>query len=97
MTPRNKAIWLLLLTSTLTVILYAFKDLEPFPKKALPIIWIFFSWNFFAYGFSRDMWPWGLAELYGGKEGRPGIRSLWFWFTAAYYLGYLAILAISDQ
>lgn len=97
MTPRKKALWMLLVTSFLTVLPYFFLEMEPFPKKSLPIIWIFCSWNFFAYGFGRDMWPWQLVELKGNQEGSPAYRALHFWGTGALYLAFLAAVALSNQ
>lgn len=84
-------------TSFLTVMLYLFKDLETYPRRGLPILWMFFSWNSFAYGFGKDMWPWQFVELKGNQEGSPAYRAIHFWGTGALYLALLATVAFSDQ
>lgn len=80
-----------------TLLLYIFGDMPVYPYRALPLLWCFFSWNFFAYTFNRRMWPWQFIELHGQDKGVPGWRSLWFWFTAAIYAALLATIAFAGQ
>lgn len=82
--------------TVLTASLYGFADVGLYPRRALPLLWCFFSWNFFAYGFDRDMWPWIFVELKGGHKGKPGVREVHFWLTAATYLAMLATIAFAD-
>ncbi len=95
MKARSKALWVCGIASALTVALYAFADMGLYPSRALPLLWCFFSWNFFAYGLGRDMWPWILVELKGGRQGKSGVREVHFWMTVATYLGLLATIAFS--
>lgn len=64
-----------------------------YPSRALPIIWIFFIWNLFAYGFDRGMWPRGFVELDGDGKGNPLAREVMFWLSTAVYLVLLATIA----
>ena len=94
MTPKNKSIFTLGVTFFLTTLVTLFKDFEPGYAKANWVIWGFFGWNFFAYGFGRDMWPWIFIELQG-KNGRHSWRTIVFWGTAVIYLSFLATAAFN--
>ncbi len=96
MNPKNKAVSVWGTLSVLTMLLYFFCGMEPYPRRALPLIWAFFSWNFFAYGFNRDMWPWVWIELKGGASGKPSEREFMFWGSAAMYLALLATIAFAN-
>lgn len=81
------------LVSVLTLLLYAAGDMPEYPSRALPFLWAFFTWNFFAYAVDRDMWPWVFVELDGHGKGHPLAREVVFWLTAGVYLMLLATIA----
>lgn len=76
-----------------TLLLYSLWDIPIYPQKALPLLWCFFSWNFYAYAFDKRMWPWQFVELHGHNRGMPGWRTFWFWFTVIQYAALLATIA----
>jgi hypothetical protein len=96
MNPRNKALWVGGVLFVLTALVTLLREMGAGYAKGIWVIWAFCAWNFFAYGFSKDMWPWQFVELKGGKEGKPGERGFWFWFTAVIYLAFLATMAFAD-
>ena len=96
MTPKNKAFRMGCLTMALTALVTIFRELEPGYAKGIWVIWAFFSWNYFAYAFDQDMWPWIFIELNGGGKGNPTERPVFFWGTAAVYLAFLAVMAFAD-
>ncbi|WP_332749421.1 hypothetical protein [Hydrogenophaga sp.] len=79
--------------SVLTLMLYVFGGIPAYPARAIPIIWVFISWNLYAYGFEKRMWPTQFVELHGQDKGEPGWREFWFWFSAFIYLIFLATVA----
>jgi hypothetical protein len=91
MKKRSKAIWLWSSITVLTLLLYVMGNMGTYPSRALPFVWAFFSWNFYAYGFSGDMWPFQFVEL--KKAGHQLAREVVFWATAGVYLMLLATLA----
>jgi hypothetical protein len=93
MSPRNKALWVASVTSVLTLLLYAVGDVPVYPSRALPVIWAFFSWNFYAFGHEKDMWPWVFVELDGQGKGQPLAREIMFWITAVLYVCLLSTIA----
>lgn len=93
MSPRSKALWVGSVASVLTLLLYVVGDMPLYPSRALPILWAFFSWNFYAFGVDRDMWPWVFVELDGHGQGHPFAREVVFWITAVFYLMLLATIA----
>ena len=96
MTPKIKALWVGGVTLALTALVAIFREFEAGNVKVIWFIWAFCSWNFFAYGFGKDMWPWVFVELNGGGKGKPGHRKFYFWFTAGIYLAFLATAAFAD-
>jgi hypothetical protein len=95
MTPKNKSIMMILITSLLAIFVFI-KGVGVFTNQVFFLAWVFFSWNFFAYGFNKSMWPWIFDELKGGGLGRAGVREFHFWGTAVMYLGLLAMVAFGD-
>lgn len=93
MNPRSKALWMGSAASVLTLLLYSFADTSEYTAGALLISWAFFSWNFYAFGVDRDMWPWVFVELDGHGQGHPFAREVVFWATAGVYLLILATIA----
>jgi len=93
MNSRNKAFWVGVSSSLLTLLLFVFADTSEYTGGALLISWIFFAWNFCAYGFDRDMWPWIFVELDGRGKGNPVAREAVFWITAILYLMLLSAIA----
>lgn len=73
-------------TTSITLLLYIFVDMPAYPRRALPLVWGFYSWNFYAYSFGRRMWPWQFNELQGQGKGNPNWRAFWFWFSAMQYV-----------
>lgn len=96
MTPKNKALRVGGVTLVLTALVTIFREFEPGYVNGIWVIWAFFSWNYFAYAFDRDMWPWIFVELNGGGKGNPTERTVFFWGTAAVYLAFLAVMAFAD-
>lgn len=96
MTPKNKALWVGGVLTVLTVLVCLFSRMGAYYVKQMWLPWAFFSWNFYAYGFDRDMWPWQFDELYGKSKGRPGVREFHFWGTAVIYLLFLATMVFAD-
>ena len=97
MTAKNKALWVGGVTFVLTALVTIFKEFEPGNVNAIWIIWAGFSWNYFAYGFERQMLPWVWVELQGRGRGNPIERTVVFWLTAAIYLAFLSLAAFSDK
>lgn len=91
MTAKNKSLWVVGVTFLLTVMAVAFKDFDYGNVRAIWAIWAGFSWNYFAYGFEKQMLPWVWVELQGGGRGNPMERAVVFWVTAALYLAFLAL------
>lgn len=96
--PNTKAIGLSAwgALTAMTVLLYLLGDIPTYPSRALPLLWFFFSWNFYAYSFGKRMWPWQLIELNDPHDRKPGVRALWFWLTAILYAALLATIAWPD-
>lgn len=93
MNPRSKALWVWAVVSALTLLLYVVSGTREFTDGGLLIAWAFFSWNFYAYGFDRGMWPRNFVELDGHGQGHSLARELVFWITAVLYLMLLATIA----
>jgi hypothetical protein len=91
MKPKNKAIWVGGVVFILTLLATILKEREIYNIKALWVIWICFSWNFYAYGFDKGMVPRAFTELDGQGKGKSGERTFWFWATAAIYLAFLGV------
>ncbi len=96
MDKRTKAFWVWGTASGLTLLLYALGDLAIYPSRALPFIWAGFSWNFYAYGVGRGMWPRGFVELDGQGKGNSLAREVVFWASAWLYLLLLATIAWAE-
>lgn len=96
MTARTKSLWVGCVTFVLTALATSFKDFDAGNVKAMWVIWAGFSWNYFAYGFERQMLPWVWVELRGRGQGNPTERAVVFWATAAIYLAFLALAVFSD-
>jgi hypothetical protein len=96
MEKKTKSIVVWATVTALTILLYAAINLPVYPRRALPIIWAFFSWNIVAYGFDRGMWPVAFVELDGGGKGNPLAREVMFWATAIVYTLLLVTLAWAD-
>lgn len=79
--------------SVVTLPLYAMSGTGAYTDGGLLLTWGFFSWNFYAYGFDRDMWPVTFVQLDGGGKGHPVAREAVFWSTCAVYLVILAMIA----
>jgi len=79
------------MTSALTILLLIVGDTGEFTNGGLLIAWGFFSWNFYAYGFSSDMWPFQFVEL--KEDGNLLAREVAFWATAGMYFLILATIA----
>ncbi len=95
MKPKNKALWVWGATFILTLILTLLVSMEVWHIKALWLIWVCTSWNFYAYGFDKGMVPREFVELDGQGKGKSGERTFWFWATAALYLALLATIAFA--
>jgi len=76
-----------------TLLLYGFREMPAYPSRALPLLWGFFSWNYYAYAFDKRMWPPQFVELHGGSKGVPSWRAFWFWFAVLTYGALLAMIA----
>lgn len=96
MTPKNKSLYVGMGLFVLTILAILFRERPQSDIKVVWIVWAFFSWNFYAYGFDRDMWPWQFEELCGKSKGRPGVREFHFWGTAVIYLLFLATMVFAD-
>ena len=96
MNKRNKALLVWATVTFLTLLLYVFGSMDVYPRRALPLIWVFFSWNFVAFGFDRGMWPRTFVELDGYGKGHPLAREVVFWGTAVLYLLLLATIAWAE-
>jgi hypothetical protein len=97
MTPKSKGLWMLGITFFLTLLVTLFKQLPQGHSNGNWLIWFFCAWNFFAYAFDRNMWPWVFAELYGRGKGKPGVRKFHFWGTTLLYLSFLALIAFASE
>ena len=96
MTAKNNALWVGGVTFVLTALATFFNEFEPGYANGIWFIWFFCSWNFFAYGFNKGMWPRAFIELDGGGKGRQGHRQYYFWITAVIYLAFLATMSFAD-
>jgi len=83
------------MTFALTALVTILKDFESGYGKIVWLTWIFHAWNFIAYAFDRDMWPWVWVEL-KGKSGSRRERTFMLWGTAVLYLSFLSVMAFSD-
>lgn len=93
MNKKNNALLVWIVVSAMTLLLYVVSGTREFTDGGLLIAWVFFSWNFYAYGFDRGMWPRGFVELDGYGNGHPLARKVVFWITAGLYLMLLATIA----
>ena len=84
-------------TFAFTALVTIFKDLEVGYARGIWILWIFWSWNYFAYGFDRQMLPWVWVELQGHGKGKKTERTVVFWITAFLYLCFLAVMAFAES
>lgn len=91
MSQKSKSLSVVAATSVLTLLLYVFVDVSEYTTGALLISWAFFSWNFYAYGFSSDMWPFQFVEL--KRTGLEKARKAVFWISTLLYLYILATIA----
>ncbi len=96
MSQKNKAFTVWGVLTVLTALLYMFGDMALYPSRALPLIWSFFSWNFYAYGVDRGMLPVTFVELDGQGKGNQLARKVVFWATATIYLLLLATIAWAE-
>lgn len=93
LTPRHFGLSVWVGVTALTIFLYAMVDIPTYQSRALPLIWLFDSWNFYAYAFDKRMWPWQFIELHGQGKGQPGWRAFWFWFSVVMYSIILGAIA----
>lgn len=93
MTKRIKGLGMLCLTFVLTFLITIVKEIEPGYERGNWVIWIFWSWNYFAFAFDKRMLPWQFTELKAGGEGNPIARTMAFWGTAGVYIAFLALTA----
>lgn len=93
MSRRNRCLFVWVVVSSLTLLLLVASDTGEYTDGGLLITWLGFSWNFYAYGYERGMWPRGFVELDGHGKGHPLARKAAFWLTAAVYLALLATIA----
>lgn len=96
MSQKNKSFTVWGALTILTAILYLFGNMAPYPSRALPLIWAFFSWNLYAYAVDRGMWPVTFVELDGQGKGNQLAREVVFWATAAVYLLLLTTIAWAE-
>ncbi len=96
MKPKNKAFLVGCALFILTVLATLLRKRGLGDINAVWLVWAFCSWNFFAYGFDKDMWPWVWVELEGRGKGKRSYREFYFWFTAAIYLAFLATMVFVD-
>jgi hypothetical protein len=96
MTPKTNAAWTGVVTFICTALVTIFREFEPGYAKGIWFLWFFFSWNYFAYAFDRDMWPWVFSELYGRGKGKSGVRKFHFWGTLAIHLSFLSVMAFAN-
>ena len=96
MSKRSKGVIVWVAVTLLTLLLYVLGDMGVYPSRALPLIWVGFSWNFFAYAFDRSMWPVVFVELEGQGKGVPAAREAVLWLTTMVYVALLATLAWAD-
>ncbi len=97
MTPKTKAAWAAGATLIFTALVTIFREFEPGYVKGIWFISCFCTWNYFAYGFDRNMWPSTFVELDGGGKGDPANRTFFFWGTLAMHLSFLALMAFADK
>ncbi len=97
MTPKSKAAWAGGVTFAVTALVTMFREFEPGYVNGIWFIWIFISWNYFAYAFDRGMFPRNFVELDGGGKGKPNHRTAYFWGTLVIHLSFLATMAFADK
>ncbi len=97
MTAKSKALWVGSVTFLLTALVTIFREFDSGYVKIIWFAWVFHGWNYFAFAFDRDMWPWIFVELYGRGKGNSTERVAFFWGTAAVYLSFLAVMAFADK
>lgn len=90
MTPKNKALWVTGVTFLSTSLVTLFRDFEQGYASGIWFLWLFWSWNYFAYGFDKGMLPSVFVELDGDGKGDPVARGFVFWLTATIYLAFIA-------
>lgn len=92
MSRRNRSHFTWAVISAMTLLLLIVGDTGDYTDGGLIVTWIGFSWNLYAYGYERAMWPRGFVELDGQGKGNPLARKVIFWLTAAVYIGLLATI-----
>lgn len=93
MIPKKIGLGMWAVISVATVLLYFTVGSREFTDGALMMTWAFFSWNYFAYAFDKDMWPFVFVELDGGGKGKPSWRTFYFWLSVVLYAALLATIA----
>ena len=93
MSPKSKAILTGGTLFVLTALVTIFREVGSSNVKAIWLIFAGFSWNIFAYGFDRGMWPRTFVELDGRNKGNPVAREAVFWLSATVYLALMATFA----
>ncbi|TBO27583.1 hypothetical protein EYS42_16675 [Aquabacterium lacunae] len=73
-----------------------FRNFEQGDASGIWFLWLFWSWNYFAYGFNKRMLPWQFVELMGGDKGNSVARGFVFWLTAFIYLAFIATAGFAD-
>lgn len=96
MTPKVTGLLVWGLLTALTVLLYLIRPIPVYPSKALPLMWLFFSWNFYAYAFDKNMWPTTFIELDGYGRGKKGWRQFWFLIDVVIYVLLLSAIFIAS-
>lgn len=95
MSKKNKSFLVWGILSMLSLILVVTRGTGAYTDGGLGITWIFFSWNFLAYGFDRGMWPRVFVELDGQGKGNAAYREVYFWGAAVLYLLILSVITFA--
>ena len=90
---KNLGLWVWGVLTATTIAIYFMLQLPEYPRKALPLVWCLFSWNFYAYAFDKSMWPTTFVELDGHGKGKHGWRTFWFWLDVSIYGALLLTVA----
>ena len=96
MTLQSKAAWVTAATFVLTTLVTTLREFEPGYIKGIWLLSTFWSWNYFAYAFDKQMLPWVFKELQGHGKGEKTARAIFFWGFAAMHFAFLATMAFAD-
>lgn len=96
MTHKTKAAWVAGVTFVFTALVTIFRELEPGFAKGIWFVTVFWSWNYFAYAFDKQMLPWVFEELQGHGKGEKTTRAIFFWGFALVHFAFLGVMAFAD-